>query len=51
MTARLPGVEAERGFDLASGDVEHHRGHDVMADQHGEFEDLVLVELSISRLE
>jgi hypothetical protein len=43
MTARLAGVEAERGFDLAPGDVEHHRGHDVMADQHGEFENLVLV--------
>jgi hypothetical protein len=50
MTARLAGVEAERGFDLASGDVEHHRGHDVMADQHGEFENLVLVELTAQLL-
>lgn len=41
---------AECRFDFATGDVEHHCGHDVMAHQHAEFEELVLVEFAVQSL-
>src|SRR6202000_880903 len=43
-------AERVRAFDLAAGDIQHHGGHHVMAHDHAEFDDQVIIELASQRL-